>query len=59
MILDGGVNPIQTKLVRGMRYKVFDMNGVFLDSGAWTGSFNGFGCPVILKFEGGQTVVFR
>lgn len=42
-----------------MPYEVFDMNGVFLDSGAWTGSFNGFGCPVILKFEGGQTVVFR
>lgn len=54
-----GDNSVQTKFVRGMRYKVFDMNGVFLRSGVWSGSVDSYGYPAILKFANGETLVVR
>ena len=43
----------------GMRYRVFDLNGVYLYDGTWQGSFKVQGKPVLVRFENGQTTVFR
>ena len=43
----------------GMRYRVFDLNGVYLYDGTWQGSFKALGKPVLVRFENGQTAVFR
>ena len=43
----------------GMRYRVFDLNGVYLYDGTWQGSFKAQGKPVLVRFENGQTAVFR
>jgi hypothetical protein len=43
----------------GMRYRVFDLNGVYLYDGRWQGSFKALGKPVLVRFENGQTAVFR
>ena len=43
----------------GMRYRVFDLNGVYLYDGRWQGSFKAQGKPVLVRFENGQTAVFR
>lgn len=43
----------------GMRYRVFDMNGVFLYEGRWQGNLKAPGKPVIVRFGNGQTKVFR
>jgi hypothetical protein len=46
-------------VVLGMRYRVFDLNGVYLYDGTWQGNFKAQGKPVIVRFENGQTAVFR
>lgn len=46
-------------VVPGMRYRVFDLNGVYLYDGTWLGSFKAQGKPVLVRFENGQTAVFR
>ena len=46
-------------VVPGMRYRVFDLNGVYLYDGTWQGSFKAQGKPVLVRFENGQTAVFR
>lgn len=46
-------------VVPGMRYRVFDLNGVYLYDGTWQGNFKAQGKPVIVRFENGQTAVFR
>ena len=43
----------------GMRYRVFDLNGVYLYDGTWQGNFKAQGKPVLVRFENGQTTVFR
>ena len=43
----------------GMRYRVFDLNGVYLYDGTWQGNFKAQGKPVLVRFENGQTAVFR
>ena len=43
----------------GMRYRVYDLNGVYLYDGTWQGTFNAQGKPVLVRFENGQTAVFR
>ena len=43
----------------GMRYRVFDLNGVYLYDGRWQGIFKAQGKPVLVRFENGQTTVFR
>ena len=43
----------------GMRYRVFDLNGVYLYDGTWQGTFKAQGKPVIVRFENGLTAVFR
>jgi len=43
----------------GMRYRVFDLNGVYLYDGRWQGSFKAQGKPVLVRFENGQTAIFR
>ena len=43
----------------GMRYRVFDVNGVYLYDGRWQGIFKAQGKPVLVRFENGQTAVFR
>ena len=43
----------------GMLYRVFDLNGVYLYDGTWQGSFKAQGKPVLVRFENGQTTVFR
>ena len=43
----------------GMRYRVFDLNGVYLYDGRWQGIFKAQGKPVLVRFENGQTAVFR
>ena len=46
-------------VMQGMRYRVFDLNGVYLYDGTWQGSFKVQGKPVLVRFENGQTTVFR
>jgi len=46
-------------VVPGMRYRVFDLNGVYLYDGTWQGTFKAQGKPVLVRFENGQTAVFR
>ncbi len=46
-------------VVPGMRYRVFDLNGVYLYDGTWQGNFKAQGKPVLVRFENGQTAVFR
>ncbi len=46
-------------VMQGMRYRVFDLNGVYLYDGTWQGSFKAQGKPVLVRFENGQTTVFR
>ena len=46
-------------VVPGMRYRVFDLNGVYLYDGTWQGNFKVQGKPVIVRFENGLTAVFR
>ena len=46
-------------VVPGMRYRVFDLNGVYLYDGTWQGNFMAQGKPVLVRFENGQTAVFR
>jgi hypothetical protein len=43
----------------GMRYRVFDLNGVYLYDGTWQGNFKAQDKPVLVRFENGQTTVFR
>ena len=43
----------------GMRYRVFDLNGVYLYDGTWQGNFKTQGKPVIVRFENGLTAIFR
>ena len=43
----------------GMRYRVFDLNGVYLYDGTWQGTFKAQGKPVIVRFENGLTAIFR
>ena len=43
----------------GMRYRVFDLNGVYLYDARWQGIFKVQGKPVLVRFENGQTTVFR
>ena len=43
----------------GMRYRVFDLNGVNLYDGTWQGTFKAQGKPVIVRFENGLTAIFR
>ena len=43
----------------GMRYRVFDLNGVYLYDGRWQGIFKAQGKPVLVRFENGQMAVFR
>ena len=46
-------------VMQGMRYRVFDLNGVYLYDGTWQGGFKVQGKPVLVRFENGQTTVFR
>lgn len=50
---------VAPSVVPGMRYRVFDLNGVYLYDGTWQGNFNAQGKPVLVRFENGQTAVFR
>lgn len=43
----------------GMRYRVFDLNGVYLYDGTWQGNFKTQGKPVLVRFENGLTAIFR
>ena len=43
----------------GMRYRVFDVNGVFIRSGIWQGSLKTDGSTRIVRFENGKTVILR
>ena len=43
----------------GMRYRVFDLNGVYLYDGIWQGSLKTVGSTRIVRFENGKTVIFR
>ena len=43
----------------GMRYRVFDLNGVYLYDGIWQGSLKTVGSIRIVRFENGKTVIFR
>jgi hypothetical protein len=46
-------------VVPGMRYRVFDLNGVYLYDGTWQGNFKTQGKPVLVRFENGLTAIFR
>ena len=46
-------------VVPGMRYHVFDVNGVFIRSGIWQGSLKATGSTRIVRFENGKTVILR
>lgn len=46
-------------VTQGMRYRVFDMNGVFLYESRWQGNLKAPGKPVIVRFGNGLTKVFR
>ena len=46
-------------VVPGMRYRVFDLNGVFIRSGIWQGSLKTDGSTRIVRFENGKTVILR
>lgn len=46
-------------VVPGMRYRAFDLNGVYLYDGTWQGNYKAQGKPVLVRFENGQTAVFR
>ena len=46
-------------VVPGMRYRVFDLNGVYLYDGTWQGNFKTQGKPVLVRFEKGLTAIFR
>ena len=46
-------------VVPGMRYRVFDLNGVYLYDGTWQGSLKTVGSIRIVRFENGKTVIFR
>ena len=52
-------NFVTPSVVPGMRYRVFDVNGVYLYDGTWQGNFKAQGKPVLVRFENGQTAVFR
>ena len=52
-------NFLAQSVVPGMRYRVFDLNGVYLYDGTWQGTFKAQGKPVIVRFENGLTAVFR
>ena len=52
-------NFVTPSVVPGMRYRVFDLNGVYLYDGTWQGNFKAQGKPVLVRFENGQTAVFR
>lgn len=52
-------NFMAESVMQGMRYRVFDLNGVYLYDGTWQGSFKVQGKPVLVRFENGQTTVFR
>jgi hypothetical protein len=57
-IFDSATSMAQS-VMQGMRYRVFDLNGVYLYDGTWQGSFKAQGKPVLVRFENGKTAIFR
>ena len=53
------VAPAAELVKLGTRYRVFDMNGVYLYEGRWQGNFSAQRKPVIVRFANGQSKVFR
>lgn len=53
------VAPAAELVKLGTRYRVFDMNGVYLYEGRWQGNFSAQRKPVIVRFGNGQSKVFR
>ena len=52
-------NFMSESVIPGMRYRVFDVNGVFIRSGIWQGSLKTDGSTRIVRFENGKTVILR
>ena len=52
-------NFMSESVIPGMRYHVFDVNGVFIRSGIWQGSLKTDGSTRIVRFENGKTVILR
>ena len=52
-------NFVTPSVVPGMRYHVFDVNGVFIRSGIWQGSLKATGSTRVVRFENGKTVILR
>ena len=52
-------NFMAPSVVPGMRYRVFDVNGVFIRSGIWQGSLKATGSTRVVRFENGKTAIFR
>ena len=53
------VAPAAELVKLGTRYRVFDMNGVYLYEGRWQGNFSAQRKLVIVRFANGQSKVFR
>lgn len=53
------VAPAAELVKLGTRYRVFDVNGVYLYEGRWQGNFSAQRKPVIVRFANGQSKVFR